>query len=114
VIHTTRLAGLVLGRPHRGVYSGPPACGDGVCLDQLVKRRQHSNRSQLVVRIALLVNPANDANTEATLQDVQEAAPSMGLQIQIFNASTIAEIDAAFASLARERPDARFGQRILH
>jgi hypothetical protein len=32
----------------------------------------------------------------------------MGLQIQIFDATTIGEIDAAFASLARERPDALF------
>ena len=60
------------------------------------------------VRIAVLINPANAANTEATLQEVREAVPSMGLQIQIFNAGTIAEIDAAFASLAHERPDALF------
>ena len=39
---------------------------------------------------------------------VQEAAPTIGLQIQILNASTIGEIDAAFATLARERPDALF------
>ena len=45
---------------------------------------------------------------EATLRDVQEAAPTIGLQIQILNASTIGEIDAAFATLARERPDALF------
>jgi putative ABC transport system substrate-binding protein len=32
----------------------------------------------------------------------------MGLQIQILNASTSREIDAAFATLARERPDALF------
>ena len=32
----------------------------------------------------------------------------MGLQIQILNATTIGEIDAAFATLARERPDALF------
>jgi putative ABC transport system substrate-binding protein len=32
----------------------------------------------------------------------------LGLQIQILNASTIGEIDAAFATLARERPDALF------
>ena len=36
------------------------------------------------------------------------AAPSMGLQIQILNASTIDEIDAAFATFARERSDALF------
>jgi putative ABC transport system substrate-binding protein len=39
---------------------------------------------------------------------VQEAAPTIGLQIQILNASTIGEIDAAFATIARERPDALF------
>ena len=32
----------------------------------------------------------------------------MGLQIQVFNASTSGEINAAFAALARERPDALF------
>jgi putative ABC transport system substrate-binding protein len=42
------------------------------------------------------------------LRDVQEAAPTIGLQIQIFNASTIREIDAVFATFARERPDALF------
>ena len=60
------------------------------------------------VRIALLVNPANAATAAPTLRDAQGAAAAIGLQIQILNASTIAEIDAAFASLARERPDALF------
>jgi putative ABC transport system substrate-binding protein len=53
------------------------------------------------VRFAVLVNPANASATKSTLQAVQEAAPTVGLQIQILNASTIDEIDAAFASLAR-------------
>jgi putative ABC transport system substrate-binding protein len=60
------------------------------------------------VHIAVLVNPGNAAITESTLRDVQQAAPTMGMQIQILNATTIGEIDAAFASLARERPDALF------
>ena len=60
------------------------------------------------VRVAVLVNPANASSAEATLRDVQEAAPTIGLQIQILNATTIGEIDAAFATLARERPDALF------
>jgi putative tryptophan/tyrosine transport system substrate-binding protein len=60
------------------------------------------------VRVAVLVNPANASNTEATLREVKEAAPTMGLQIQILNAATIGEIDAAFATLARERPEALF------
>jgi putative tryptophan/tyrosine transport system substrate-binding protein len=60
------------------------------------------------VRVAVLVNPANASTAEATLRDVQQAAPTIGLQIQILNASTIGEIDAAFATFARERPDALF------
>ena len=60
------------------------------------------------VRIAVLVNPANASTAESTLREVQEAAPTIGLQIQILNATTIGEIDAAFATLARERPDALF------
>jgi putative ABC transport system substrate-binding protein len=60
------------------------------------------------VRIAVLLNPANASIAESTLRDVQETAPIIGLQIQILNASTIGEIDAAFATLARERADALF------
>jgi putative tryptophan/tyrosine transport system substrate-binding protein len=60
------------------------------------------------VRVAVLVNPANARGTETTLRDVQEAARAIGLQIQILKATTIGEIDAAFATLARERPDALF------
>jgi putative ABC transport system substrate-binding protein len=60
------------------------------------------------VRVAVLVNPANVASAEATLQAAKEAAPKIGLQIQMLNATTIGEIDAAFATLARERPDALF------
>jgi putative ABC transport system substrate-binding protein len=59
-------------------------------------------------RVAVLLNPANAPATESTLREVQEAAPALGLQIQILNASTIGEIDAAFATFARERPDALF------
>ena len=59
-------------------------------------------------RVAVLVNPANAANTETTLRDVEAAARAMGLQIQVLNASTSREIDAAFATFVRERPDALF------
>jgi putative tryptophan/tyrosine transport system substrate-binding protein len=60
------------------------------------------------INIAVLVNPANTSNTESTLRELQEAASTIGLQIQILNASTIGEIDAAFATLAHEHPDALF------
>ena len=58
--------------------------------------------------VAVIVNPASVSNTESTLREVQEAAPALGLNIEILNATTIGEIDAAFAALARERPDALF------
>jgi putative ABC transport system substrate-binding protein len=57
-------------------------------------------------RGAVLVNPANATGTEATLRDVQVAARALGLQIQVLNAGTIGEIDAAFATLVRERSEA--------
>ena len=60
------------------------------------------------VRVAVLVNPANTTNSESTLRDVQSTAQSLGLQIQIFNASTSGDINAAFATFVRERPDALF------
>src|SRR5215471_18579327 len=60
------------------------------------------------VRVGVLVNPTNPAATEATLREVHKAAPALGLQIQVLNASTIGEINAAFATLARERADALF------
>ena len=60
------------------------------------------------VRVAVLVDPANGPTAESTLRDVQEAARAIGLQIQVLNATTIGEIDAAFATLAHERADALF------
>jgi putative tryptophan/tyrosine transport system substrate-binding protein len=60
------------------------------------------------VRIAVLVNPTNASIAGSTLREVQKAAPTIGLQIQILNATTIGEIDTAFAAIARERPDALF------
>jgi putative ABC transport system substrate-binding protein len=56
-------------------------------------------------RMAVLVTAAN---AETTVRDAEAAARALGLQIQVFNVSTIREIDAAFATFARERPDALF------
>ena len=59
-------------------------------------------------RIAVLVNPADAANTEPTLRDVEASARATGLQIQVIRASTSREIEAAFATITRERPEAFF------
>jgi putative tryptophan/tyrosine transport system substrate-binding protein len=60
------------------------------------------------VRIAVLVNPANVPATESALRDIPDAARAMGLQIQVLKASTRSEIEAAFATLVRDRADALY------
>jgi putative ABC transport system substrate-binding protein len=59
-------------------------------------------------RFAVLLDPGNALSVQSTLRGVREAAATMGLQIQILNATTAAEVDAVFAALAREHPDALF------
>jgi ABC-type uncharacterized transport system substrate-binding protein len=58
------------------------------------------------VRIAVLINRANAANAEPTLRELHEAASAIGLQLQIIDATTMGEIDAAFAT-PYERPPRR-------
>jgi putative ABC transport system substrate-binding protein len=60
------------------------------------------------VRVPVLLNPENVRVAEATLREVQEAARVIGLQIHVLHASTSREIDAVFATLARERPEALY------
>jgi putative ABC transport system substrate-binding protein len=59
-------------------------------------------------RVAALMNPAEPTIFAANRRDVEAAAGAMELQLRLINASTIAQIDAAFAALASERPDALF------
>jgi putative tryptophan/tyrosine transport system substrate-binding protein len=58
------------------------------------------------VRVAALINPTNPPSAESTLRDVPEAARTIGLQIQILNASTNREIEAAFATIVRNHAEA--------
>jgi putative ABC transport system substrate-binding protein len=60
------------------------------------------------VRIAALVNPANIPASESALRDIPDAARAIGLQIQVLNASTSREIEAAFATLVRDHADALY------
>jgi len=60
----------------------------------------------LTSRVAVLVNPADAGITNTQLKEVEAATRAMGLQIQVLNANTSAEIDAAFETIGRERPDA--------
>jgi putative ABC transport system substrate-binding protein len=57
-------------------------------------------------RIAVLVNPADTSTADPTMRDTAVAGHALSLDIEVFKASTSADIDAAFAALARWRPDA--------
>jgi len=58
-------------------------------------------------RVAVLVNPSAGWSDRAQ-KELEAGARALGLQIQILNATSSREIDAAFASLLRERVDALF------
>jgi putative tryptophan/tyrosine transport system substrate-binding protein len=89
---------------------GGNVTGVNIFTGELVAKRLDLLRELVprAARIAVLVNPANVANTATTVKDVEPAARVMGLQIQIFNASTSPEIDAVFARLVVENLDALF------
>ena len=59
-------------------------------------------------RIAVLVNPAHPSDAEPTVRNATQAARALGLDLQVFNARTIGEIDAAFAALMLWRAGAVF------
>ena len=75
---------------------------------ELVAKRLELLRQLLpgITRIAALVNPADAAIADATAREVETAAGVMGLHVELLNASTSGEINAAFANFARERLDA--------
>jgi putative ABC transport system substrate-binding protein len=89
---------------------GGNATGINFFVNEVVAKRLRLLHDMVpkAVRVAVLVNPSNVSSTEATLHIVQEAARAIGVQTEIVNATTISEIDAVFASFARERPDALF------
>ena len=89
---------------------GGNATGVNIFIAELAAKRLGLLREMVpqAARVAVLVNPNNKTTAESTVQDVQAAAPELGLQVQLFSAGTIREIDAVFASLARHRLDALF------
>ena len=76
---------------------------------ELVAKRLELVRELLpsATRIAVLISPSGPSS-EATLRDIEPAAHALGLRVQVLNANTPREIDAAFATLVRERLDALF------
>ena len=76
---------------------------------QLVKKR-FSLLHEVVpqaARIAVLNNPANPS-AALTVRDATETARALGLDLKVFNAGTVGEINAAFAALVAWRAGAVF------
>jgi putative tryptophan/tyrosine transport system substrate-binding protein len=84
--------------------------GVNFLVGEVVAKRLELLRELLpkAIRIGVLVDRVNATTTESTLKGLEPAAQTMGMQIQVFNASTIREIDETFAALESERPDALF------
>jgi len=84
--------------------------GVNILAAEVVAKRLELLRELLpkAIHIGVLADPVNATSTESTLRGLEAATRTMGMQIQVFNASTIREIDAAFAALVNERPDALF------
>ena len=87
--------------------------GINIFTTELVAKRLELLREMVpaATRVAVLVN----ASSESTVRDTAAAARAMGLQVQVLNADTSGEIDAAFATLARAvRRAFRRPQPLLH
>jgi len=84
--------------------------GFNIINDELAAKRLELLRELLpgATRVAVLVDPTNGPGFESTSRDVKAAAHAMGLQIQVLEASTSSEINAAFATFVRARPDALY------
>jgi ABC-type uncharacterized transport system substrate-binding protein len=84
--------------------------GVNLFVGELVPKRLELLRELVpaMTRVAVFVNPANPTRAELHVREVESAGRAMRLRTQIFNTGTVREINAAFATLARERPDALF------
>jgi putative ABC transport system substrate-binding protein len=91
-------------------HPGGNATGINFLTAELIEKRLGLLRELVprANRVVVLVNPDNAANSETTVKQVETAARSLGVQIHVVNATSSDEIDAAFAALERDRPDALF------
>jgi putative ABC transport system substrate-binding protein len=86
---------------------GGNATGVNFLVAELVAKRLALLRELVpaAVRVVVLVNPDN-ANTEFVTKDLKEAAPALGMRIDVIHARDSREIEAAFAALVRTKADA--------
>ena len=93
-------AGLVSSIPH----PGGNITGVSLLTSDLVKKRVEMLLEMVptVTAIALLTNP-NSAIADSEVREAEVVARGHGLQIQVLHASSATEIDAALATLSRDR-----------
>jgi putative ABC transport system substrate-binding protein len=84
--------------------------GINILNSELAAKRLELLRDLLpkATRIGVLINPADATLSDVQMRGVDAAAQTMGFKIEVHNADTRAEIDAAFDAMGRERPDAVF------
>ncbi|MGB8486726.1 MAG: ABC transporter substrate-binding protein, partial [Xanthobacteraceae bacterium] len=89
---------------------GGNATGINVLSGELVAKRLELLRELEpgATRVAVLVNPTDAESSESQLRELEAAAGRLGLQKQVLKANTSRDIDAAYATFERERPDALF------
>jgi putative ABC transport system substrate-binding protein len=88
---------------------GGNATGVNFLTNELVAKRMGLLRELLpgAARVAALINPT-DVISDSIIENVQTAADASGTRLVLLRASTAREIDTAFATMARDRPDALF------
>jgi putative tryptophan/tyrosine transport system substrate-binding protein len=86
---------------------GGNATGVAVFVTSLLPKRLQLLRELIPTAstIALLMNPVGPA-ADTQLVEVQGAARTLGVRLDVVNSSTAAEIDQAFSVLMQRRPDA--------
>ena len=86
---------------------GGNATGVAVFVSSLLPKRLQLLRELVPTAstVGLLINPTAPA-ADTQLAEVQDAARSLGVRLDVVYSSTAAEIDQAFSVLAQRRPDA--------
>jgi putative ABC transport system substrate-binding protein len=86
---------------------GGNATGVAVFVNSLLPKRLQLLRELVPTAstVGLLINPTAPA-ADTQLAEVQDAARSLGVRLDVLYSSTAAEIDQAFSVLAQRRPDA--------
>src|SRR3954465_12845242 len=86
------------------------ATGINFFIGELVAKKLELLRELVpgAARVAVLVNPADRIRTDAVVRDVRLAGPTLGMEVYVLSASTIREIDEAFATMRRHGANVLF------